>query len=882
MALNNLGLGLTITATNLASGTLRRVRGDVSTTSATVVAKGLAMKAGFGAAAGGAIALLGGVMAVRGALGAANAAGEFQQGIAAVGAVANATTEELKALRDTAIQAGVDTQFSPTEAVEGLQSLITAGQTATQATSTLIPVLDLAAGSLGQLGVAGAAEAVVGTLNSYQIAADEAGNITDRLLRITQLTNFQARDFAAGLAKAAAAGATFGQGLDDTLITMGLLRNANIDASSASTAFRESVRRLGSDQNAQNSIKNLVDIFDDAGEMRSVVDIMMDLSEVTADQTAEERNALVARAFGARGLLAFNAVSKATFTTMQDGVEVTLKGRKAIEALRREMDNAGGAAERMRNQLLDTYAGQKQLLQGTLQTMQIVFGEAFADLMKPIVKFVVETLNKVLQFFEGLPAGAKKAIAMFITFGGVAFIVLGVMTLLAAAFAFLLPMLPAMAIAFIGMTIVMLPLIAIFGTLAATIYMFVVAARRNLGGFGDWVTGLWNKIKLGFNALVQLFTEGRLSGAVLKEMVKAENAGVFKFVRTIYLVGRRVLEFFAGVKEALSAAFDAMAPLFRELWKAFEGLGEAFGMVGDSIDSALETTGLSSFTRAGHRFGLLLSTAIKFVVRWVILFVKWWTGFVKGIREAWRFVQPAIDEMKAAFGRLGGALNALGSDGVSNLESAAGGAEGAGRNFGHMAAAGISGIAQVITGLIDFALWMGRTYRKVERFVKRIGFAFERAGMFIRGIWRDIFNWIANRMDALQAILGDIASYVPEGMRTQAIQDIIDKGGVAEQNIRNRTADDIRQDQADATRRAAIMREDREMEMQARKDEASASGNDAMLARLEQIAGKRNLAEREQLLQVQLTVDGEQLAGVTADGMRLTQARGFRTVNSPE
>jgi hypothetical protein len=119
-----------------------------------------------------------------------------------------------RSLREAAINAGIETQFSPTEAIQGLTSLATAGQTAAQATRTLIPVLDLAAGSLGQLGVASAAEAVVGTLNAYGMTADQAAGVTDRLLRITQLTNFQTRDFEAGLAKAAATGAVFNQGLN--------------------------------------------------------------------------------------------------------------------------------------------------------------------------------------------------------------------------------------------------------------------------------------------------------------------------------------------------------------------------------------------------------------------------------------------------------------------------------------------------------------------------------------------------------------------------------------------------------------------------------------------------------------------------------------------
>jgi TP901 family phage tail tape measure protein len=196
-------------------------------------------------------------------------------------------------------------------------------------------VLDLAAGSLGQLGVAEAADAVVGTLNAYGIAANEAAGITDRLLRITQLTNFQTRDFEGGLAKAAAAGAVFGQGLNDVLITMGLLRNRNIDASSAATAFREATRRVGSDSRAQQAILGTgVQVFDrTSGQMRSMVDIMSEFATATRDMSDAERNRRVVQAFGARGLLAFNGVMNASFTTMRDGREVTLRGAEAIEAI---------------------------------------------------------------------------------------------------------------------------------------------------------------------------------------------------------------------------------------------------------------------------------------------------------------------------------------------------------------------------------------------------------------------------------------------------------------------------------------------------------------------------------------------------------------------
>ena len=58
---------------------------------------------------------------------------------------------------------------------------------------TLLPSLDLAAASLGQLSVDQATEAIVGTLNSYAYSADKAIEITDKLVQTTMLTNFQAK-----------------------------------------------------------------------------------------------------------------------------------------------------------------------------------------------------------------------------------------------------------------------------------------------------------------------------------------------------------------------------------------------------------------------------------------------------------------------------------------------------------------------------------------------------------------------------------------------------------------------------------------------------------------------------------------------------------------
>lgn len=862
MALNNIGMGMTITATNLASGTLRRVSRDVAGTAGVAKAASMEMRAGFGVAAVGALGLVAGIVALRGAVGLANAAGEFTQSIAAVGAVAKASADELALLRQTAIDAGIATQFSPTEAVEGLQSLITAGQTARQATETLVPVLDLAAGSLGQLGVAGAAEAVVGTLNSYQIAADEAGGVTDRLLRITQLTNFQARDFAGGLAKAASAGAVFNQDLNDVLITMGLLRNANIDASSSSTAFRESVRRLGSDQRAQAAITGQnVDIFDEqTGAMRSVVDIMQDLTDATADMGDEERNRIAAQAFGARGLLAFNSVAQATFTTMQDGTEVVLRGRDAIEAMRLEMSSAEGTAADMRDQLLDTFAGQKQLLSGTLSTLGIVLGESFERIFKPIVANIVDFLNMILRFFNELPDATKDLITKFFLFAGATLVLTGAITLFTGIARVLRVTMGKLRLTMIAMSTTMLPLIAIFGSLIAVIGIFTYAASRDVGGFGEFVAKTWDKIKLAFNGLVQAFTTGRFSGAVLEELNRVENSGIKQFVITVYGLAQRVGQFFKGIGEAISDGFDEMAPMFAELRTSMGRVSEAFGGTGDAIRDS--SGSFKDWMARGRAIGEFFMPLFRGIVAIVTVMTDIFAGMVKSWGEAMEEYAPWFDYMKSGFGELKSALNEFSGD--TSMEE---GGEAA-LSLGEFIGGTFGGIAALIGGAIGvimrFAAVITRVVRVVWDGLRIMWGAFERIGMTVRDVFLDVVDTIRNAISRVVEFFGDAAEMIPEEFRGETLNGMVASGRNAEQNrIRRDLASDQRN--LDLERDMQISMEEQAIIMGAERPQ-QAPPKPPTAAEL--VAALRQAPFIFQM-------DGETIARATAAGARSDQARGF-------
>ncbi|PIE16491.1 MAG: phage tail tape measure protein [Proteobacteria bacterium] len=306
---------------------------------------------------------------------------------------------------------------------------------------------------------------------------------------------------------------------------MGLLRNRNIDASSAATAFREATRRVGSDSRAQQAILGTgVQVFDQtSGQMRSMVDIMSEFASATRDMSDAERNRRVVQAFGARGLLAFNAVMNASFTTMRDGREVTLRGAEAIEALRNEMQGAEGTAGRFREQLLDTFEGQKTLLKGTLQTFAVVLGEPFAQVFKPIVRLLVNVLNAILRAFQAIPAPIKRIFAGLVTAVGGFLMLVGGVIAAKAAIALLAIGFKALGITIGGILATLLPAILIVAVLGAVVAGFVVAFRRNVGGIADFARRMWERITLFFRGLRQLFEQGGFSGAVREELNLAEN-----------------------------------------------------------------------------------------------------------------------------------------------------------------------------------------------------------------------------------------------------------------------------------------------------------------------------------------------------------------------
>ena len=289
--LNNLGLGLVFTAKDLASGHIQRLERNFLSMEGSITGGSERIHASFKELGTGLTIFAAGAATLAGAYVFASAAGKFQEAIAAVGAVSNATASELQALHDAALEAGIQTQFTPTEATKGLQELAQAGFNAKESIRLLIPSLDLAAGSLGELTPEAAAGVAAQSMKAFGISVDGAGFAVDQMLQAVNVFALRAGELPLALGHAADGANALKQNLGETLIALGLIKNVIPGVERASTAAAVAMERLA-DPRVQKILHGIgVEVTQGKGEFRKFLDVIGDVAPKLAAMNDQQRAA---------------------------------------------------------------------------------------------------------------------------------------------------------------------------------------------------------------------------------------------------------------------------------------------------------------------------------------------------------------------------------------------------------------------------------------------------------------------------------------------------------------------------------------------------------------------------------------------------------------
>ncbi len=660
----SLGMGFVFTARDLATGTMSRVERQFRSLDEAVTGGEERMRSAFGEMGAGLAIATAGAATLAASFALANVAGKFESAIAAVGAISGATAADLDALRAAAMQAGIATQFSPTEATLGLRELAQAGFTAKESVALLMPVLDLAGGSLGELSPQAAAGLASQAMKAFGISADGAGMAVDQMLQAVNVFALNAGELPLALGTASRGAQTLGQSLSETVISLGLVKNIIPGVERASTAVAVAMERMA-DPAAQKRLKGLgVEVVNTQGEFRNFLDILGDLAPRLAGMSQATRSAFLLKAFGREALGGVNAILTQINNGMPDSTGQILRGADAIAYLRTQFEQAGGTAAGFREKMLNTFEGQKLLLSGSLQTLGILLGEPFAALLKPVVGAITAAINVMLEVFRSMPAPLKKAFAAATLFIGTLLTIVGGVIAAKAAVVLAVIGMKVLGLTLAGIAATALPVIAVIGVLAALGASLYFAYQKNLGGFGDLVDRVMQRVSLAFRGVTQLLQDGVLSGAVLDELGRAENEGVLAFVTRMWQLLYRAGAVWEGFKAGIQDALTFAAPVFAALSASLAQLGLSFGAAGNSMGAAVADLPSEGFRTFGLVVGRVVGGIAVVLATLITAMVTTFAETTRILNLVWSVVSSIVSAIGSAIGwlsdKLGVAVDAVG------------------------------------------------------------------------------------------------------------------------------------------------------------------------------------------------------------------------------
>ncbi len=325
--------------------------------------------------------------------GAVEAGSSFEASMSQVAATMGMTAEEVSngskeytLLSDAAKECGKSTMFSASQAGEALNYLALAGYDAQKSAETLPKVLDLAAA--GGLDLAYASDLVTDSMAALGMETSQLDTYIDEMARTSQKSNTSVAQLGEATLVCAGAVSMTKQDLETMNAELGVLANNGIKGAEGGTHLRNILLSLSAPTDtASTAIQSLgLQVYDSAGDMRNLNDILVDLNALTSELSAEEKTRAISKIFKLTDISAINALLKGT------GDE--------FDNLKAEIVSSQGAAAAMAETLNDNLKGKVTILQSALEGLGISAYEIFDDNLKTSVDSATSAVGRLQRSIE--------------------------------------------------------------------------------------------------------------------------------------------------------------------------------------------------------------------------------------------------------------------------------------------------------------------------------------------------------------------------------------------------------------------------------------------------------------------------------------------------
>lgn len=430
-------------------------------------------------------------------------------------------------LREYAQEMGKHTAFSATEAADALNYMALAGYDTQKSMQMLPNVLNLAAA--GNMELATASDMVTDASSALGLTTEQTTQLVDQMAMASSKSNTSVAQLGDAMLTVGGTAKNLKGGTTELSTALGILADNGIKGSEGGTILRNAILSLTAPTGkAQKELDALgVSVFDSEGNMRSMNDIMMDLSASMADMTGEERAEAMSKIFNKRDL---------------KGIEALLAGAgDRWNELSGYIDKAQGSAQKMADTQLDNLQGDVTLLKSAWEGLQI----SVSDKATPALRGLVQALTWAIDHASTLGpiilgvATAFGVFAVAINIGSI----IGAVTTAMAAFNAVLAANP----------------IGIVVALIAGLVVAFTALWKNNETFRNKVIEIWNTVK---DTFITVFTAIKSAASTIWNGIK-DN--IIKPIKNAYTT---VASIMTSMREKASSIWGGVKSVATQAWTA--------------------------------------------------------------------------------------------------------------------------------------------------------------------------------------------------------------------------------------------------------------------------------------------------------------------------
>lgn len=571
---------------------------------------------------------------------------KFEKEMDFVQAVTNATSDEMKALEESAINLAKNSIFGPVELSAAFVELAKAGASVKDIIDGVGEAsVNLATAADVEIPFAG--ENLINTLNTFKLGAEDASRVADLLAGSANASSVELQDLFVSLKYAGPVAQGLGIDIEDINDALSILGKVGIKGSTAGTSLRQIMLNLSPPTKAAaDQMKELGIItedgtnlfFDAEGKAKSLADVFEILGEKTAGLNNEQKVEALRDLFGVRAI--------------PSALELLEQGRAGFEEINAEINRttaADVAAKRM-----DNLDGSIKRLKATLSAMFVEAGGPFQEMLKGIV----DGLREFLLFIDALPGPLKTFIVGAVGVIGVLSILSGVFLLTIGNIVRAVRVIGEIKNAFslfsgaakgaaaankiLGASFLLNPMFLLAVAIAAIIAALVLL-YFHFKPFREFIDGLWQDIQKVWDQILNFFKglpdEFRKAWAKVKEEFNNAKDAVEENAKKIYI----------AVKNQIGKAVDFLKSLPGKIGNF---LGSLPGLAAKAFGEFLRIAQNFLFKQLpgaiGYAIGFILGLWVRFYSELIQLWINLFTGIFNTIVE-WApklitgFINIAVD-----------------------------------------------------------------------------------------------------------------------------------------------------------------------------------------------------------------------------------------------